>query len=121
MAHGVAAALGVHCRVAHGLACGVMLPIALRTNRAACQPQLAELAKAAGIDFEGPASVGADLLIARIEEICRRVGLPARLSELGVSRDQIPILARDSRGNSMDGNPRILSDQELTRILEEHL
>ena len=29
LAHGVAAALGVHCRVPHGLACAVMLPAAL--------------------------------------------------------------------------------------------
>ena len=33
LAHGVAAALGVHCRVPHGLACAVMLPAALRVNR----------------------------------------------------------------------------------------
>ena len=33
MAHGVAAALGVHLRVSHGLACAVMLPIALEANR----------------------------------------------------------------------------------------
>ena len=28
MAHGVAAALGVHCRVPHGVACALMLPVA---------------------------------------------------------------------------------------------
>ncbi|HEV3417775.1 MAG TPA: iron-containing alcohol dehydrogenase, partial [Pirellulales bacterium] len=33
VAHGVAAALGVVCNVPHGLACAVMLPIALRVNR----------------------------------------------------------------------------------------
>ncbi len=33
MAHGVAAALGVHAGVAHGLACAVMLPAALVANR----------------------------------------------------------------------------------------
>ncbi len=33
MAHGVAAALGVHARVPHGAACALMLPTALRVNR----------------------------------------------------------------------------------------
>ena len=33
MAHGVAAALGIHGRVPHGMACAVMLPSALRINR----------------------------------------------------------------------------------------
>ncbi len=32
-AHGVAAALGIHCGVPHGLACAVMLPTALRVNK----------------------------------------------------------------------------------------
>ena len=32
MAHGVAAALGMHCRVPHGAACALMLPVAIRAN-----------------------------------------------------------------------------------------
>ena len=34
MAHGVAAALGTHCRVPHGAACALMLPAAIRVNMA---------------------------------------------------------------------------------------
>ncbi len=44
MAHGVAAALGVYCRVAHGVACALMLPVALRVNRQVRQAELARLA-----------------------------------------------------------------------------
>ena len=43
MAHGVAAALGIHCRVSHGLACAVMLPAALRINRDVRQSEMARL------------------------------------------------------------------------------
>ena len=121
MAHGVAAALGVHCRAAHGLACAVMLPIALNVNRQVCQRQLTELAQAAGLACQGTSTSAADLLIERIEQICQRIGVPRRLAEIGVSARHIPDLVRDSRGNSMDGNPRRLSDQELTQILEAHL
>ena len=49
MAHGVAAALGSHCRVPHGLACAVMLPVALRVNRDVRVAELAELSRAAGV------------------------------------------------------------------------
>src|SRR6185503_11461425 len=45
LAHGVAAALGVHCRVPHGLACAVMLPTALRANRDVSCQALARLAR----------------------------------------------------------------------------
>ena len=43
LAHGVAAALGIHCRVAHGLACAVMLPAALRMNRDVRRSEMARL------------------------------------------------------------------------------
>ncbi len=121
MAHGVAAALGSHCRVTHGLACAVMLPVALRVNRQTSQAALAELARAAGVSDDRQEEAAADALMARVDEIVARIGIPRRLAALGVRRDQIPALVRDSRGNSMDGNPRQLSDDELATILEEQL
>ena len=47
--------------------------------------------------------------------------MPRRLGELGASRDQIAALVPASRGSSMSGNPRELSDAELTQILEQLL
>jgi len=120
MAHGVAAALGAQCRVPHGLACAVMLPVALRFNRSACEREFAELATAIGETAGGPGKQ-ADAFVRRVEETCRSVGVPRRLVDLGVRREQIPALVLGSRGNSMDGNPRTLSDGELSEILEEML
>lgn len=121
MAHGVAAALGVHFRVPHGLACAVMLPSALRANREVCQHELAEIAQAIGIQQDDSESAMADALVDCIERICEQVNVNLRLSDLGVSRQDLPALVRDSRGNSMDGNPRRLTDNELLQILEARL
>jgi alcohol dehydrogenase class IV len=122
MAHGVAPALGTHCRVPHGTACAVMLPVALRANRDVCRDDLARLARRLyDCDPSAPPEDAVDLLIRRIEALCVRVGVPRRFSELGVRREQIPALVRDSRGSSMSGNPRELSDEELTAMLEEIL
>jgi alcohol dehydrogenase class IV len=118
LAHGVAAALGVHCDVPHGLACAVMLPTALRVNRHVAEQRVAELAVATGLAGGASQAAAAEALIERIVEISRRIGIPCTLTELGVRRDQIPALVRDSRGNSMDGNPKSLDDAELTEILE---
>lgn len=118
MAHGVGAALGVHCNVPHGLACAVMLPVALRTNRSACLADLAMLARQALGVSELSDERAADTLIHHIDELARTIGIRVRLSDLGVHRDQIPELVVGSRGNSMSANPRDISDQELTRILE---
>lgn len=119
LAHGVAAALGVHAHVAHGLACAVMLPVALRVNRAQCQREFAELARSAlGSDLHDD-STAADAVMQTIDELTAKIGIPRRLRDVGVEREQIPALVGSSRGNSMNGNPVQLNDEELRTLLEE--
>lgn len=119
LAHGVAAALGAVCDVPHGLACAVMLPLAMRTNRSVAGEKLAVIGHLLRGD-ELPTEEAIDAAIDGIEQLCRRIGIPSRLREIGVQPDQIPTLVSGSRGNSMNGNPRELSDEELTEILERH-
>ncbi|MCC6126780.1 MAG: iron-containing alcohol dehydrogenase [Pirellulales bacterium] len=119
MAHGVAAALGIHCRVPHGVACALMLPVALEANREICQFEIAKLCHVIfGRKVPARAGEAVDFFIEKIESLCCRVKTPRRLSQIGVRREQIPDLVKSSRGSSMNGNPRELSDQELTDILE---
>ena len=145
MAHGVAAALGVHAKIPHGLACAVMLPVAMRVNRPVVGDRLAQLGRTmhsalqAAVVSQSGADSRADLskilaipdersldddsavefAVRTIETICRRVKIPATLTEVGVARDQIPDIVKSSRGNSMSGNPRDLTDTELTTVLTE--
>ncbi len=122
MAHGVAAALGTHCRVPHGTACALMLPAAIRTNMEVSRADLAVLGRLLRPDPMAQADDEAAALFAdEIEKLCDRLPLPRRLSQVGVARDQIPALAASSRGASMSGNPRELSDAELVNILEDIL
>lgn len=121
LAHGVAAALGVHARVTHGLACAVMLPAALRVNRTICEAELAALARDVLGGRWNSDAAAADAFLQAIDELAAAVGVPRRLSELGVRRDQIPELVASSRGNSMNGNPRQLDDVELSELLGQML
>ena len=128
MAHGVAPALGTHCRVPHGVACAVMLPAAIRANMEVCQQEFAELndmlfhnPKTTDVQHrQRPATAvaGGIEFLQKIEKLCDHVGVPRRLSQVGVTREQIPAIVKSSRGTSMSGNPRELSDAELTAILE---
>jgi len=118
VAHGVAAALGVQARTAHGIACAFMLPIALRANRPNCETSMAELARAVWNEPFRNNSAAADALVERIDALCQAAGAPRRLRELNVSREQIPALVAGSHGNSLDGNPVTLSDDQLDQILE---
>ncbi|HEV3345099.1 MAG TPA: iron-containing alcohol dehydrogenase [Pirellulales bacterium] len=121
LAHGVAAALGVHGKVTHGLACAVMLPVALRVNRPVCEKELAELARGSLAGNWPSDAAAADAFVQAIDELSAAVGVPKRLAELGIRRKQLPDLVASSRGNSMSGNPVQLSDDELGRLLEELL
>jgi alcohol dehydrogenase class IV len=121
LAHGVAAALGSHAHVTHGLACAVMLPAALRVNRPVREAELAHLARSVLGGHWASDGAAADAWLNIIDELCRTVGVPQRLSELGVRREQLAELARASRGNSLNGNPRQLTDDELRAVLEEML
>jgi alcohol dehydrogenase class IV len=119
MAHGVAAALGIHCRVPHGVACALMLPVALRVNRENRREELAELSRMVfGRNAPVSSIDAANMLIREIENLCDRVKTPRRLSQLGVRREQIAEVVKSSRGSSMSGNPRELSDDELKIILD---
>ncbi len=118
LAHGVAAALGVHAKVPHGLACAVMLPAALRVNRTVRLAELAELSRVVLKCTAASTESAADRLIETVVELCAAVNIPVRLRDLGVAREQLPQLVPSSRGNSISGNPRELSDAELLNLLE---
>ncbi|MDR0337588.1 MAG: iron-containing alcohol dehydrogenase [Planctomycetaceae bacterium] len=118
MAHGIAPALGVHCRVPHGAACALMLPSTLRTNAGICSKRYAHLARLLlPIDSTISDDLATEKLINKIEELCDLLEVPRRLSDLGIDSSIIPALAKDSKGTSMSGNPKELSTKEIETIL----
>lgn len=116
LAHGVAAALGVYSRIPHGLACAVMLPTALRANQSVREHALAQLERLFD-DCQSTDAEAAEAFVRRIESLCEMIKIPKRLSELGVTLEQLPALVRGSQGNSLSGNPRKIGDDELLEIL----
>jgi alcohol dehydrogenase class IV len=120
MAHGVAPALGTHCRVPHGVACALMLPTTLRTNVEVCADRYAKLSRLLfGFVSSVSDKLATERLIDRIEQLCCAFGLPMRLSDCGIDKTLIPAIARDSKGNSMSGNPKELSESDIEKILRK--
>ena len=113
-AHGVAAAIGAFAKVPHGLACAMMLPVALTVNREVAREALAELGRRT-------LNVSGDAFIDHIAQMCADLNVPTKLSQVGVLPSQLDDLVQGSRGNSMNGNQRQLTDVELRAILEERL
>jgi alcohol dehydrogenase class IV len=117
MAHGVAAALGIECGTPHGVACAVMLPVALRVNEPVVQGDLALLERTIDAEAAGDDARAARAFVERIERLCREAGVPQRLSDVGLARDRLGWLAEHSGGASMRGNPVELDAATLLPIL----
>jgi alcohol dehydrogenase class IV len=118
VAHGVAAALGIVAGVPHGLACAVLLPVALEANRQVRTREVAEFGRLLRAQPFACDAEAAEWAPAGVRELNARLGIPATLGALGVRAEQLPELVRQSHGNSLSGNPRPIPDDELGAILE---
>lgn len=102
--------LGGGLGIPHGVASTIVLPHVLRWNAPACGPQLEAAAAAVGVD-------GAAALIATIEDLTRRLGLPSRLRDVGVAEADLPAVAAHVLGDgALATNPRRVG--QLDDVLE---
>ena len=110
--HGLGHALGADAGVPHGITSCVLLPTVMRYNADVCADALAEISAALG----HPDQPAADL----IEALIRGLGLPTRISELGVGRERLAVIAEKAMGNPfVRSNPRpIQTPAETLEILE---
>jgi 4-hydroxybutyrate dehydrogenase len=104
-------ALGYH----HGTLNAILLPPVLRFNASAVPEKIARLKAVLGL---APSQDLADW----IEHLTRRIGLPTRLSELGLDPALIPELAEEaSHEHLSETNPRPATATDYRRILEAAL
>jgi alcohol dehydrogenase class IV len=106
------------------------LPVALEVNREAALSDLAELGRRSttwlrghrdlpSLDINASHEVAARHFTAVIRILTSQLNVPHNLTQLGVRREQLSAIVKSSRGNSMDGNPREISDDELLAILDQ--
>lgn len=106
--HGLAQLLGGRTGIAHGLANAVLLAHATQFNVAAVPREIVRI---------GTAMRAADVS-ASIDRLRARVGLPGRLSECGVTEDDIEAVVRLSGGNrNIAANPRPVTEADARAIL----
>ena len=110
--HGIGHVLGAACHVSHGHTSCVMLPSVLRWNLPANEAQQRRVSEAFGPSGEPAAD-----LVARL---VRTLGLPGRLSEVGVGRDRFREIAEKSmHDRAVLNNPRpIRGPDDVMEILE---
>ncbi|MGH7126869.1 MAG: iron-containing alcohol dehydrogenase [Stellaceae bacterium] len=101
--------LGYH----HGTLNAILLPPVLRFNAPAVPEKIARIKTALGLE-------PSDDLADWIERLTRRIGLPAKLSELGLDRALIPELAEEASQEHLgETNPRAAVAADYRCILED--
>ncbi len=117
--HGFAAPLGGMWKAPHGAVCAALLPAVMRANIAALaerSPQSPVLSRYRELDHL--LASGGDA-VAWTTELTVALGIP-KLSALGVRPDDVPLLVEKGKAaSSMRGNPIVLTDDELTAIVNE--
>lgn len=110
--HQLGGALGV----GHGVASTIVLPHVLRWNAPACPNQLAGAARAAGL-------ASTDELIGAVEALTTQLGLPTRLSEVGVTEADFPAVADHVLGDpAVKTNPRpVTGPDDVIEVLRAAL
>jgi len=127
--HGLASPLGAFFPIPHGVVCGTLVAEATQQNIIALELRDADnialrkyaeagrlLARQPGLD-DGEARTA---LVETIRQWTETLDMP-RLNSYGVSEADIPRIVANSRGNSMQTNPVLLTDEEIGAVVRARL
>jgi alcohol dehydrogenase class IV len=120
-AHALAYPLGGNYRVPHGLANAILIPHVMEFNLPAAVRHFALVAAAMGEAVEGlPPRQAAASAVYAVSGLCDDIGIPESLSELGIPREDIPMLVQGALTvtRPVENNPRTLGAEEAQGIYE---
>jgi alcohol dehydrogenase class IV len=124
--HGFAGPLGGMFDAPHGLVCAALLPHVMEVNLEALvsrcpeAPALGRFAEFAELCTEMAGSSAEDG-VAWLSELCRDLEVPS-LTSFGISEADVEAITEKAKAaSSMKGNPVVLTDDELFRILRQAL
>jgi alcohol dehydrogenase class IV len=114
-AHAMSHQVGGLLDLPHGVINGILLPHVIRFNAEADPEPYAVIATCLGV--AGPAVPAAEAALAladRIDRLAIDVGVPRGLTQLGVSMENLPILARNALHDAcMSTNPRAADEAQM--------
>lgn len=108
-----------HC--SHGAGNGLLLPFVMRFNLAARVSRFARIAELLGENVKGlDESAAAERAVAAVERLKSDIGIPLRLRDLGVTKDQLPLFAEKAFAvkRILRVNPRPVTAHDLLEILQ---
>lgn len=121
--HGMAYPLGALFHVPHGLSNSLMLEPVLRFSAPVAAAHYAELGDVIGANATGGFAERADAFIAKLMQIVAATGVERRLSNLGISHNDLPRMAEDAMKAErvMRNNPREVAYDDALKMYNEVL
>ena len=125
--HGLASPLGAFFPVPHGVVCGTLVGAATRVNIAAMRarepdnPALEKYARIAGLlchtSFTSREQAW-EALLELLDDWTARLQLPT-LDDYGITPGDFAHIVTHARGSSMKTNPIVMTDEEISSVLEQ--
>ena len=122
-AHAMSHQVGGMLDLPHGVINAVLLPHVIRFNAEADPRAFATIAACVGLpESRGPAAEAAAALADRVEKLATDIGVPRRLSEIGVHETDLPRLAALAmRDACMTTNPRPATEVQIEALFRAAL
>ncbi len=115
LVHGLVHPLGARWGIAHGEACGRLLPYVMEFNRPAAEEKLADVAAA----LTGRPEASPEEGIAAVRSLVSDLDVHCGLSDLAISEEEMAALARDGLlSGAVKTNPRPVTEADSREILE---
>lgn len=118
LVHGMAHPMGSLFDVPHGVANALLLPTIMEFNMPCCLDKYPEIARAMGVDTEGMTKEQASQAACdAVKALAIKVGIPQHLTDLGITRDDIPRLAQQALEDvCTPGNPREVTLADIEEL-----
>ncbi|ACM18634.1 iron-containing alcohol dehydrogenase [Geotalea daltonii FRC-32] len=119
--HAMAHSLGGFLGCAHGECNAILLPHVIDYNFESMSERYLEVAKSIGLNVEGmPPANGKNALTSFLQQLIREAGVPYCLGQLGISRDDIPELAKKAMNDPcIFTNPRQMRQRDIEAIYDK--
>lgn len=121
LVHGMAHPLGAFYDIPHGVANALLLPYVMQYNMESSPAKFGDVARAMGVDTAGmDTRQAAQAAVDAVRALAVRVGIPQRLSSLGVREEDLPRLAASALADvCTPGNPRDTNAEEILALYRE--
>lgn len=124
LAHCMGHPMGGLFNIAHGVACGMALPVVMEFNLISNTEKFADITTALGENIHSLTQYeAAQKSVDIVRNMLRTLDLPMTLGEVGIEEKDIPSLAKDAMGfpGMRGANPRVATQKDIEKLFKRLL